>query len=217
MSTATAPTPTAAESTAKQGADVPERVDAHMWKHFSGDDAPAGWIVACDYRDNTAVVVHRQTNDLLTMPAARGMSLYKWLCSLRDAGFTAEARTDMEVFGRPDEQSSDGLAHWLHITGWSEPQVRPGRTISELAQELRDKLGQLPEHNVVLNPGSVPELSGQPVHGFRFSTFKDALQVTVIFDETAEPLPDPPGWVLDLARQHDGHGEQWCRPRGLAS
>lgn len=52
---------------------------------------------------------------------------------------------------------------------------------------------------------------GRPVYGLRFYTYTGALQVTVDFEGSAEALPDPPGWVLDITREHDGHGERWCR------
>lgn len=64
----------------------------------------------------SAVVVYRTHSDW-PQAGIRGTTLYRWLLALRDAGLIAEARTDMEVFGRPDEQSD--IAWWLHVTGFA--------------------------------------------------------------------------------------------------
>jgi hypothetical protein len=124
----------------------------------------------------------------------------------------------MEVFWRPTEESPDGIARWVHITSWQPAEARPPRTISELAKGLRDKLGVLPDHTVVLNPARVPPIEGRPVIGFSFRTYKGELVVKVDWDGESALLPNPPQWVLDLAREHEGHGEEWCYPhRQVAS
>lgn len=85
---------------------------AHMDTNFP-DTYYGGWTVAEDERDGTAVVVWRQ-REYGGEQGLRGRMLYRWLESLRAAGFTVEPRLDLEVFGRPDEQSE--IAHWLHVT-----------------------------------------------------------------------------------------------------
>jgi hypothetical protein len=91
-----------------------ERVSAHM-ETWPGNEF-GGWIVAEDHRDGSAVVVWRQAD---WGGNVRGNMLYRWLGSLRDAGFTAEARLDMEALGRPDEMAD--IAHWLHVTAYTAP------------------------------------------------------------------------------------------------
>lgn len=98
-----------------------ERVSDHM-QRFAETNA-ARWTVAADHRDNTAAVVWRAGSDPTLPRTCRGIVLWRWLCSLRDAGFEAHPRTDMEIFGRPDEESPDGRAYWLHVTDWKAPQA----------------------------------------------------------------------------------------------
>ena len=111
-----------------------QRVATHMETRHPETTEAAAWIVATDHRDGSAVVVWRRGDDP-TMPAsARGIPMWRWLHGLRAAGFTAEARLDMEVFGRPDEDSPDGRAQWLHVTAWAEPAPawRDPRTPAEI-------------------------------------------------------------------------------------
>ncbi|WP_432041448.1 hypothetical protein [Streptomyces cadmiisoli] len=182
--------------------DLAEQLSSHMQTHHPDGADAGGWTVARDDRDGTAVLVWRPASSLLTLPQVRGMQLYRWLHSLRDAGFEAQPRTDMEVFGRPDEESEDGIARWLHITDWAPATARPGRTVSELAEELRDKVGVLPEHTVSLDPATVPLIEGRPVHGLSFRSYKGQLVVTVHWECESGRLPNPPQWVADLARRH---------------
>lgn len=99
---------------ASRVADVMTRI------HPETQDCIGGWTVAEDHRDGTAVVVWRQGDG--TWPATlRGTVMWRWLWALRGDGFTVEPRLDMEVFGRPDEESPDGRARWLHVTAWDAP------------------------------------------------------------------------------------------------
>ncbi|MFI1485679.1 hypothetical protein [Streptomyces sp. NPDC020747] len=222
MTTATE-TPVA-ESTVKPEAvtDLPGQVDAHMREHFPDTVDAGGWMTARDYRDNTAVVVWRPGDADLMPGGIRAILIYRWHVSLQNAGFTCVPRTDMEVFGRPDEQAPDGRARWIHITGWDPELVRPHRSFTRLEKELRQKIGVAAEHQIHVDPASVPPLSGamggapQPVHGLRFQYAEKRLYVTVVFKDTAEPLPDPPACVLAIAEEHRGHGtgwdgDGWCR------
>jgi hypothetical protein len=122
--TAPAPAPT---SKAVDWA-LAERVSRHMQTHFPDTMAAASWVVARDERDNTAVVVAQPGYDNTLPGGCRAIHLYRWHSSLRDAGFTCEGRTDMEVFGRPDEQSTDGRARWIHVTGWEPNESAIGGT-----------------------------------------------------------------------------------------
>ena len=121
--------------------DLPDQVDAHMQTHFPDDVEAGGWICARDYRDNTAVVVWRSSGNAELLPGgARAVVIAQWHMSLQNAGFISEPRTDMEVFGRPDEQSDDGRARWLHITGWDADLAAEPLSIYELAAELTEKV-----------------------------------------------------------------------------
>jgi hypothetical protein len=210
-----------AESTVKPETvtDLPGQVDAHMREHFPYDEPAGGWETARDYRDNTAVVVWRRHGTDLP-GGSRGILLYHWHLSLQSAGFICVGRTDMEVFGRPDEQSPDGRAMWIHVTGWEPNEVRPPRTVGQIAYELRRKLGVAEEHVVPVDPATSPRLphfmdgAMDRVHGLRFSEQNGRLKVTVVFRDAAEPLPNPPAWVLALAEEHKGHGEGWCGEKG---
>lgn len=100
--------------------DLAYRVAEVMTRiHPETRDVIGGWTVAEDHRDGTAVVVWQQGDG--TWPATlRGTVMWRWLWALRGAGFTVEPRLDMEVFGRPDEESPDGRARWLHVTAWTQ-------------------------------------------------------------------------------------------------
>lgn len=98
------------------------RVAAHM-EQFA-DSECGGWLVAEDHRDGTAVVVWQAREMFGGMPGIGGTMLWRWMWSLRGAGFAAVPRTDLEVFGRPDEESE--YARWLHITAWSAPGLGVG-------------------------------------------------------------------------------------------
>lgn len=117
-----------------------EKVSDHMQNLFSDDHDAGGWIVAEDHRDGTAVVVWQPGNTEALLPGgARAILIYRWHVSLQNAGFASNPRTDMEVFGRPDEQSDDGRARWLHITGWDAERV-DHRTVDELVQAIRERV-----------------------------------------------------------------------------
>jgi len=112
-----------------------------METHHPYIEVYGGWICLRDERDGTAVIAYKTGSDFLNTVGIRGNALWRWMCSLRDAGFTVEARLDMELYGRPDDLSPDGRAQWLHVTGWDPGKAREPRSISGLVQELKDKLG----------------------------------------------------------------------------
>ncbi|MFF8829295.1 hypothetical protein [Streptomyces sp. NPDC015131] len=136
-----ATTPGTAAIATAAARDLADRVDRHMNEHFPDTAAAASWVTARDERDNTAVVVAQPGYDQTLPAGARAIHLYRWHISLSDAGFISDPRTDMEVFGRPDEQAPDGRARWLHITGWDPTRIVPVRTLPELANELKRRLG----------------------------------------------------------------------------
>lgn len=193
--------------------ELAERVSRHMQTHFPDTTAAASWTVARDERDNTAVVVAGPGDDPTMPGGSYGIHAYRWMCSLRDAGFTAEARTDMEVFGRPDEQAPDGRARWLHITSWSKPLPVPPEKRGFVVPGPR-------EHFVSVTPGSTPKLFSvgaqgpDTVWGFRFSYYKGRLTIAVDFEHSCwRLLGEPPEWVLDIARAHKSCStEKRCRP-----
>lgn len=203
-----------ATATASTPADweLAERVSQHMQTHFPDTVPAASWTAARDERDNTAVVVAFSGSDPNLPSSAYAIHAYRWLCSLRAAGFTCEARTDMEVFGRPDEQAPGGRARWTHVTNWAQPE-RP-------SEDRSFKTGGRREHFVGVTPGSVPDLycigsrSLGVVWGFRFARYDGRLDITAVFESSAWAMcGEPPQWVLDIAREHeDCSTETRCRP-----
>lgn len=180
-----------------------EHVSHHMQTHFPDTTPAAAWQVARDERDNTAVVIAYPGNDPHLPGGCYATHLYQWTNSLRDAGFTVEPRTDMEVFGRPDEPSPTGRARWIHITAWSQPEETP--------EDRSFKIPGPRKHFVNIAPGSVPPLycigsrAMDTVWGFRFARLDGRLLVTVVFGASAWLMcGEPPQWVLDIAREHEG-------------
>lgn len=195
-----------------------------MQTHFPDTTPAASWTVARDERDNTAVVVAFPGSDRTLPGSCYAIHAYQWLCSLRDAGFTAEARTDMEVFGRPDEQAPGGRARWTHVTAWEPKPVAPERTVSELAAELWRKLGLHPQHFVRLNPDAHPPVDAVNRNSVRadlavFTYQPDGryggMTVDVYEDETGYPVgvDKVPGWLWEIGEAHRDHGVEggWCQ------
>ncbi|MFE9886814.1 hypothetical protein [Streptomyces scopuliridis] len=174
-------------------ADLANRVSDHMVKHWPG--SPAGnWEVTRDRRDNTAIIVWRSGDLALGMQGVRGSMLYRWLGSLRNAGFVAAARTDMACFGRPDEESP--VAWWLHITGWTDP----GRgDVTPLPQVPAEP----PRQTIPLNsrPADLRHpLTGEYPESVTF-TYRDAgIETTANYADWSELVPAPANWLTALAR-----------------
>lgn len=206
--------------------ELAERVSRHMQTHFPDTTPAASWQVARDDRDGTAVVVAFPGSNRTLPGGCYAIHAYHWLCSLRDAGFTVEARTDMEVFGRPDEQAPGGRARWIHVTAWEpKPPVRE-RSVPEMVAELKQKLGLLPQHYVRLNPADHPPVDAinrQDIHAdlARFTYQPDdkhgGLTVTVYQDETGYPIgvDKVPTWLRELGEAHRAHGDGWCSPTAV--
>lgn len=202
--------------------DLGDRVTAHMETRYPYTEASGGWKCLLDQRDNTVAIAYTVGSDLLNTAGIRGNVLYQWLCSLRDDGFAVEPRLDMELYGRPNEESPDGRAQWLHVTGWDPGRIVPSRSLAELAQDLRDKLGVISEHRVTLDPDRVPALrdvSGQhrPVTGLCFGYRNGRLQVGAdLQGGDAQLVARPPQWVLDIAEEHRGcPAPGWCNPHDV--
>lgn len=202
--------------------DLGDRVTAHMQDLFPYTEPSGGWKCLLDQRDNTVAIVWRPANDLLNTAGIRGNVMYAWLATLQNGGFLVEPRLDMELWGRPDEQSPDGRARWLHVTGWDASRIVPERSLAELVQQLRDKLGLVDEHHVTLDPSRVPPLrdvSGQErtVTGLRFSYPDGRLDVAANFrDGDAQLVPRPPEWVLEIAAEHeDCPAAKCCNPHNV--
>ncbi|AWT42610.1 MULTISPECIES: hypothetical protein [Streptomyces] len=223
--TITSPAPAPARTPADW--ELAERVSRHMQTHFPDTTAAASWTVARDERDNTAVVVAGPGDDPTMPGGSYGIHAYRWLCSLRDAGFTAEPRTDMEVFGRPDEQAPGGRARWLHITAWDETAIRPERSIVGLVNELCQKIGLLPQHFVQLDPSAHPPVDaafGAAVRAdtARFAYHPDGgMTVAVYQGETGYPVStgQVPAWLREIGEAHREHASPfgtWCHLRDTA-
>lgn len=176
-----------------------EQVSAHMTSTFPIADLYGGWTVATDTRDGSAVVVW-QPGDEPAQPGVRGMLLYRWLCSLRDAGFTGEARTDMAVFGRPDEESPDRIARWLHITAWSAPATVEVPPLPPLPPKTPSCVVPLPAGHGLRCP-----LSGLLPTEAQFTYRPTGVEIVLVF-ETADFSwgaleTQPPAWLADLAEE----------------
>jgi hypothetical protein len=193
--------------------DLAERVSLHMQEHFPDTEAAASWTVARDERDNTAVVVAQPGYDHTMPGGARAIHLYRWHCSLREAGFLAEGRTDMEVFGRPDEQSPDGRARWIHVTGWAAPTVPEPMWISRGFRDHHVKLrpSDHPPMNDVMRAGIRPDLA---VFTYREDGKYGGMTVVVYTDEIGHPVAvnKVPAWLWAIGEAHRDHAEErsWC-------
>lgn len=188
---------------ADTGMRLAERTGAHMTRCFPGTLPVGGWTVARDTRDGTAVVVWRSGGEPV-QPLVRGMLLYRWLCSLRDAGFAAEAATDMDVFGRPEQESPDRVARYLRVTAWSSAATAaaavplpPLRPVPHADLELTPEQGR--EFRCPLS-GIIPaEVHVRYLPG-------GALDLTLTYESGdqhwGQSVPRPPGWLLDLVEQH---------------
>lgn len=205
--------------------ELAERVSRHMQTVFPDTEAAASWVVARDERDNTAVVVAQPGYDHTLPGGCRAMHLFRWHTSLQYAGFTSEPRTDMEVFGRPEEQSHDGRARWLHITGWDEARIIPYRTVPELVRELKRKIGTLPQHHVRLRPADNPPMDDVQRKGIRpdlaVFTYHDdgkygGMDVDVYANQTGYPVAvgNVPAWLWAIGEAHRDHADNlsWCYP-----
>jgi hypothetical protein len=175
------------------------RVSRHMTTVFPEVVTAGGWTVAADTRDGTAVVVWQPGTEPM-QPQVRGMLLYRWLCSLRAAGFTAEARVDMTPFGRLVD-SPDGIARWLHVTSWSEPDAVVAAPLPPLPPVTPSCTVPLPAGHGLRCP-----LSGLVPTEVQF-TYRPSGVETVLLFET----PDfswgaletrPPAWLVALAEEH---------------
>lgn len=219
--TITTPAPTTPTTAAHW--ELAERVSQHMQTHFPDTMAAASWVVARDERDNTAVVVAQPGYDNTLPGGCRAIHLYRWHTSLSDAGFTCEGRTDLEVFGRPDEQSADGRARWIHVTNWESKLAVPDRSVSEMVDELKEKLGLLPSHYVRLDPADHPPVDAVNRQQVRadlavFTYQPDGkyggLTVTVYEDGSGYPVgvDKVPAWLREIGEAHRGHADRdsWC-------
>lgn len=181
--------------------DLAGQVDAHMQRIHPEATAAGGWTTARDSRDGSAVVAWRQGTEP-AQPGVRGTLLYRWLCSLRDAGFDAQARTDMEVFGRPDEESPDRYARWLHVTAWAQPEPHLAAPLPPLPPEPPQVITPLPSGRRLVCP-----LSGVPVSELVF-TYRPGRPVEIVLHyeagdwDWAALEPEPPQWLADFAEQH---------------
>lgn len=191
----------AADELVRIATTLAARVAAHMTAISSDTTPTAGWTVARDRRDETAVVVWRTGTDGPVQPQVRGMVLYRWLCSLRDAGFTGDARTDMAVFGQPEAQSPDRIARWLHLTGWAAPTTRAGGPLAPLPPAPLRVTVPIPQGRRLVCP-----LTGLPAAELVFTYRLGGVQI-VLHYETAEQdwaqvETEPPGWLVALAEEH---------------
>lgn len=210
-----------APSAVSTDAGLPEQVSAHMQDNFPEDVDAGGWICARDFRDNTAVVVWRpcRDNHELLPGGARAILIYRWHVSLQAAGFISVPRTDMEVFGRPDEQAPDGRARWLHITGWDAGLVVEPRGLHELVRDLTHKVSpSLLRHSVQLDPVRTPVTDTVYKRAVRPDLIDlvyraDGGVAAVVYEgDTGHPLGARlPGWVRELADKHRWHA--WDVPR----
>lgn len=176
-----------------------QRVSDHMTTVFPEVVAAGGWTVAADTRDGSAVVVWRP-GDEPVQPRVRGMLLYRWLCSLRAAGFTAEALVDMSVFGRPVD-SPDGVARWLHVTGWAAPDRPVAVPLPPLPPKTPTVVVPLPAGHGLRCP-----LSGLVPGDVAFTYRPAGVEVVLVYE-----TPDfswgaletrPPAWLVSLAERH---------------
>jgi hypothetical protein len=191
--------------------DVADRVSAHMETTFPYIETSGGWICLRDERDGSAAIAYKNGSSLLDTVGIRGNMLWRWMCSLRDVGFTVEPRLDMELYGDPDAESPDGRARWLHVSAWATPVERKPRM----------QLFPYDSHVVVLDPDANPPMDGVMHKGVRpnlavFTYLPDGryggMTVSVYANEVGQPVATNavPSWLWDIGMAHRGHKKSWC-------
>lgn len=191
--------------------ELGDKVSHYMETTYPYTEVEGGWVCLRDERDGSVAIVWRVASELLNTPGIRGNVLYKWMCSLRDVGFTVEPRLDMEIYGRPDEESPDGRAQWLHVTGWSEP-APPKPPI---------QLFTFRQHHVQLVPDANPAMDDVCRKDIRpdlacFAYHPDGkyggITVAVYVGEKGHPVGDGrvPAWLWAIGEAHQGCRTSWC-------
>ncbi|MFE2973353.1 hypothetical protein [Streptomyces sp. NPDC059258] len=185
---------TQSQATVLPGPELARIVIDHMTTHCPGAEA-GDWEIGQHPTNRTIGIVWRVGAAGFTQPGVRGTTLYRWLNSLKDAGFAVEARTDMTVFGRPDEHVA--TAWWLSVDGWSLAAVRhqapvqrtvPPKPTPSVTLPLKTRTADL-KHYVT---GEFPE-------SVTFEYKPAGLEVIADYPDWSERIPFPEAWLVDLA------------------
>ncbi|WP_331764478.1 hypothetical protein [Streptomyces anulatus] len=179
------------------GPELAAMVVDHMTVHCPPTEH-GDWELGQHPTDRTIGVVWRVGTSGTAQAGVRGSILYRWLGSLKDAGFTVTPRTDMAVFGRPDEESD--TAWWLSADGWALAAVRhrapvqrtmPPRPTPSVTVPLRTRAADL-RH----------PLSGEFPESLTFTYKPTGVEVIADYPNWSEKIPHPAVWLTDLAETH---------------
>ncbi|MEV5854660.1 hypothetical protein [Streptomyces anulatus] len=182
------------QATVFPGPELARMVVAHMTAHCPPTEH-GDWEIGQHPTDRTIGVVWRVGTSGTAQAGVRGSILYRWLGSLKDAGFTVMPRTDMAVFGRPDEESD--TAWWLSVDRWDAAVVRhrapvqraaPPRPASSVTVPLKTRPADL-KHR----------LSGEFPESITFTYRPTGVEVIANYPNWSEKIPRPARWLTDLA------------------
>ncbi|WP_405506369.1 hypothetical protein OG323_06165 [Streptomyces cyaneofuscatus] len=169
----------------------------HMTTHCPGTDF-GDWEIGQNPTNGTIGVVWRVGTSRNGQAGVRGMVLYRWLNSLKDAGFVVEARTDMTVFGRPDEHAQ--TAWWLSVNGWDPAAVRHRAPVQRAARPR-----PIPSVTVPLTTRPADlwnAFLGEFPESITFEYKPTGLVVIASYPSTSQWIPRPAPWLTDLAETH---------------
>lgn len=151
------------------------------------------WLIGQDPVDHHVHVVWQVGSLGFTQSGVRGTMLYRWLVSLKNAGFIVEANTDEKVFGRPGQHSE--IAWWLDISGRGEALVAPKPVVLKLKPEppvrtipLRTRPADL-QHPVT---GEFPE-------SVTFTYKPGGVATQANYAQWSEGVAAPGAWLVTLA------------------
>ncbi|MGW0780346.1 hypothetical protein [Streptomyces sp. NPDC002913] len=188
-------TPVVIPGTAKvwPSPELAAQVIEHMHTHCPG--TPGGeWIIGQDPIDHHVHVVWQMGDMGFYQSGVRGTMLYRWLVSLKDAGFIVEASTDQKVFGRPGEHSD--IAWWLDISGRGEPLIAPKPVLLKLKPEPPVRTISLDRRR----PADLQHpLTGEYPQSVTFTYRDTGMETQVDYADWSERVAEPGPWLLAFA------------------
>jgi hypothetical protein len=175
--------------------ELAAQVIEHMHAHCPG--TPAGdWVIGQDPVDHHVHVVWQMGSMGFTQSGVRGTMLYRWLVSLKDAGFLVEACTDEKVFGRPGKHSE--IAWWLDISGRGEALVAPKPVVLKLKPE--PPVRTIPLRN---RPAELQHpLTGEYPESATFTYTAAGVETQANYPNWSERVAEPGSWLAALANTH---------------
>lgn len=169
------------------------QVIEHMHTHCPG--TPAGdWIIGQDPVDHHVHVVWQMGSMGLYQSGVRGTMLYRWMESLKDAGFIVESSTDERVFGRPGVHSE--IAWWLDVSGRGEARIAPEPVALTLTPEP-------PVRTIGLGRRRPADLhhpvTGEYPESVTFTYKPGGVATQANYRDWSQGIPRPGTWLVALA------------------